>query len=81
VPNAKGGKMIDRVNSLTVILEKDVRPHEEIEDTIAAIKQLRGVLTVESNVSDLSVAVASQRVKHEVGLELIERGQRLIRGE
>ena len=63
--------MTDRVNALIVVLEKDTRV-DDIEVTIAAIKQLRRVLTVTGNVADYGEYVAYERVKRELGQKLWE---------
>ena len=44
--------MTDRYNALTVVMEKDMRD-DDAEALIAAIRQLRGVLSVSGNVADL----------------------------
>lgn len=62
--------MTDRFNSVTVVLEKDIRV-DDAEVLIAAIRQLRGVLSVTGNVSDLSAHVAQERARHELGERLL----------
>ena len=52
--------MTDRVNSLTVALEKDMRD-DDIECLIQAIRLFKGVLTVGTNISDSNTYVAEQR--------------------
>lgn len=61
--------MTDRFNSLTVVLEKDMRD-DDAEALIAAIRQLRGVLSVSGNVADPSDYIAQQRARHELGDKL-----------
>ena len=68
--------MTDRVNALVVILEKDVRD-DDLEATRNAIQQIKGVLSVEYNVTDISDSVARMRVKSEVQQKLIEFAQSL----
>lgn len=64
--------MTDRFHSLTVVLAADTRD-DDAKATIDAIMQLRGVLTVEGNVSNLiDVHVAEKRVRHEIGNALFE---------
>lgn len=63
--------MTDRYNYLTVALEKDIRS-DDAEALISAIKQLRGVLSVEPNVSDPGDWLAESRVRQELGTKLWE---------
>ena len=58
--------MTDLINSLTVVLEKDMR-EDDVETLIIAIQQLRWVLSVESNISDnLNSYVENMRIKREL---------------
>jgi hypothetical protein len=43
--------MTERFNTLTVVLEKDMRD-DDAETLLTAIRQMRGVLSVKGNVSD-----------------------------
>ena len=52
--------MTDRVHSLTVVLEKDLRV-DDVESLIAAIKHFRGVLSVDTNISDSALHTAEMR--------------------
>ncbi len=52
--------MTDRVHSLVVVLEKDVRV-DDVEALTAAIAQLRGVLSVEPIVADHAAHMAESR--------------------
>jgi hypothetical protein len=61
--------MTDRINSITVVLESDLRD-DDAEDILSAIKQLRGVLSVTGNVAELDDHIAQQRVRHELGQKL-----------
>lgn len=62
--------MTDRFNALTVVLERDIR-EDDAEPLIAAIRQLRGVLSVEPHVSNLSDLIAESRVRREIGERLV----------
>lgn len=62
--------MTDRINSLTVVLEKDIRD-DDIKPLINALKMMRGVIAVECNVSDYVVYMAEERAKHNLGQELL----------
>lgn len=61
--------MTDRFNALTVVLENDMRD-DDAEALIAAIRQLRGVLSVSGNVADPSDFISQQRARHELGDKL-----------
>jgi hypothetical protein len=58
--------MTDRYYALTVALEHDVRD-DDAQGIIEAIKRIRGVLSVEGNVSDATNWVAEERVRRELG--------------
>jgi hypothetical protein len=57
--------MSDRYNSLTVLLEKDLKD-EDAEPLISAIKQLRGVLDVTPTVSNMIGILAEERARREL---------------
>ena len=61
--------MTDRYNSLTVVLEHDIRS-DDAEMLISAIQQLRGVLSVEGNVSDSTTFMAQERARSELGSKI-----------
>lgn len=61
--------MTDRYNTLTVVLEKDMRD-DGAEVLLAAIRQLRGVLSVSGNVADPAAYMAEERAKRELGEKL-----------
>jgi hypothetical protein len=61
--------MTDRYNALTVVLEKDIRD-DDAEVLLAAIRQLRGVLSVSGNVAEPIDYIAQQRARHELGEKL-----------
>jgi len=63
--------MTDRINALTIVLERDIRT-DDIGPLIAAIRQLRGVLNVTQHVSQLEDIVARARVRQELGEKLWE---------
>lgn len=62
--------MSNRYNVLTVVLEQDIR-EEDAQTLIAAIRQLRGVLSVEANTADLTTHIATERARHELGAKLM----------
>lgn len=54
--------MTDRYNTLTVVLERDIR-EDDAEALLSAIRMMRGVLTVEGNVADPGEYMAEERAK------------------
>jgi inosine-uridine nucleoside N-ribohydrolase len=58
--------MTDKFNALTVVLAEDISD-DDAQALIAAIKQLRGVLTVSGNVSDIHSHVAEARARQKIG--------------
>lgn len=63
--------MTDRLKGVWVAFEKDIR-EDDAEPLIAAIKQLRGVLAVESCIADHADWIALERTRRELGQKLIE---------
>ena len=61
--------MTDRYNALTVVLEHDIRD-DDAEALLAAIRQLRGVLSVSGNIADLDAHVAQDRARHDLSEKL-----------
>lgn len=57
--------MTDRINSITVVLEKDIRV-DDAEAILNAIRQLRGVIAVSGNVTNGSEYVIESRVRREL---------------
>ena len=62
--------MSDRVHSITVVLEKDIRS-DDAEWVINAIKMIRGVLSVTPSVSSIETHMAEERARHALGQQLI----------
>lgn len=63
--------MTDRFNYLTVALEQDIR-EDDAQMLISAIRQLRGVLSVEGNVVSADSWVAVERVRNEFREKLFD---------
>lgn len=63
--------MTDRYNSFTVVLERDMRS-DDAESLITAIKQLRGVISVEPTVSNPDSVVAEVRARHDLSTKMWE---------
>ena len=56
--------MTDRINTLTVVLEHDIRD-DDVQPIVDAIGMVRKVLSVTPNVSDMNAHMAEQRASHE----------------
>lgn len=63
--------MTDRVHSLTVALEHDIRD-DDVEPLIQAIRMLRGVLSVTGEVVTSETWMAQERARKQLGEQLIE---------
>lgn len=62
--------MTDRFDSLTVVLDQPIR-EDDAAALISAISQLRGVLSVKSNVADIYTHAAYERARIEVIQKLL----------
>lgn len=62
--------MTNRVSILTVALEADIR-EDDVQPLVAAIKQLRGVIGVDTNVVDSTQWLAQMRLRDELGCKII----------
>lgn len=63
--------MTDRVSALIVTLERDIRI-DDVEVLVDAIKMLRGVMTVETHISNIEQHIAEERVRREFRQKLYE---------
>jgi len=63
--------MTDRFNTLTVVLEKDMRD-EDAEVLINAISQFRGVISVCGNIVQPGLYAAQERAKYELRNQIID---------
>lgn len=63
--------MTDRIKSLTVVLEKDIR-EDDCEGIIDAIKMIRGVLKVDYEVADHEHHAAKVQARYELQKEMRE---------
>jgi hypothetical protein len=61
--------MTDRVDAFIVVLEEDIR-EDEVRPVLDAIRQLRGVLSVEVHIAYPSTAIATARARHEYASKL-----------
>lgn len=63
--------MTDRHSSYIVVLESDIR-EDDAEATLAALRQIRGVLTVEPVVASYEQHVAENRAMHAMRMKLYD---------
>lgn len=61
--------MSDRINTITVVLEKDTRD-DDCEAILNAIRMTKGVLSVTPNVADPGEYMAIERARHDLGKKL-----------
>ena len=63
--------MADRIQGLTVTLDRDYR-HDDALEIIKAIMMIKGVVGVKSHVTELSDYIARSRVSFEIQGELTD---------
>jgi len=61
----------DRHSAYVVVLEHDMR-EDDAEQTLSALRQIRGVLSVEPIVSNLEQHIAENRATHAMRVKLYE---------
>ena len=66
----KWKSMTDRYHSLTVVLENNLRT-DDVEPLMNAIRQLRGVLKVSGEVSDVNSHMAELRARADLGQRVL----------
>jgi len=64
--------MTDRIVSLNVVLEREVR-EDDCESLVNAIKMLKGVLNVEKDVADIAFYTARSQAKLELMNEIRDK--------
>jgi hypothetical protein len=63
--------MSDRYHSLTVVLENDLRSEDDAKAIMDAIRVIRGVASVTGVVANFESHMAQERVRLEIGKQLI----------
>lgn len=63
--------MTDRHAGYIVVLAEDIR-EDDAEPTLAALRQIKGVLSVEPLVANPELHSAEQRIRHEYQMKLYE---------
>lgn len=66
--------MSDRINSFTVVLNKDYKD-EDAEQLLNAFKQFKGVISVTPNISNVTDHVAQSRARNEMISKMLEAFQ------
>lgn len=66
--------MSDKIHTIVVTLEKDVRD-DEAEPLMEAVRHLKGVLTVKGEISDFASNMAEDRARHKFLKKLIDAAQ------
>jgi len=62
---------MDRVNALTVVLDKDYR-EDDIQAMVDAISLFKGVITVKYDVAGPETYIAIQRAKNELRSRILD---------
>lgn len=63
--------MSDRVHSITVVLDQNLR-EDDVLPILNAIQQLRGVMSVGTNIASVTDYVAEQRARRELGDKIMK---------
>lgn len=72
--------MSDRINGFVVILDKDYKD-EDIEQTINAIKQIKGVLEIKPNIVTAIERMSGERLKIEIANKIYDFAQQILSGD
>lgn len=70
--------MTDRINAIIVALSKDIRD-DDMENTVNAIKQIKGVQDVTLHVADINSFVAESRIKQETAEKLMNLAREILK--
>lgn len=62
--------MTNKFHSLTVVLENDIR-EDDAQNIINAIHQLKGVIAVSGNVTDIHDFMSVSRARHEIAVKML----------
>ena len=72
--------MSDRINGFVVVLDKDYKD-EDVEATIKAIEQIKGVVAVKPNIVTGNEHIATERTKLKIVNKLYDFAQEILSGE
>lgn len=62
--------MTDRINALTVVLDRDIR-EDDVEWIVNAIRMVKGVLSVEPRVANMTDHIAKVRAEQEMKTRIL----------
>lgn len=63
--------MSDKINSFTVVLDEDIS-EEQAEKIKSAMMQIKGVIDVSNNVTDIGLHTATQRVRLDIAKKIMD---------
>jgi len=69
--------MTDRINTITIVLERDVRD-DDIEPLVQALQMIRGVAAVKPNVAHVSDFMAEERAKRDMGHRILDAITKIV---
>lgn len=72
--------MSNRINGFIVVLDKDYKD-EDVEATISAIKQIKGVISVKPNIVTSNDYIANQKTRIEIANKIYDFAQQILLGE
>ena len=72
--------MSNRINGFIVVLDKDYKD-EDVEATISAIKQIKGVIGVKPNIVTSNESISKYQTKIEIVNKIYDFAQQILEGE
>ncbi len=63
--------MTDRIHSITVVLEENIRV-DDAERILDALRMVKGVISADGNIADSESYMAESRARTELGAKLFE---------
>lgn len=63
--------MTDRLNSFIVVLEQDIR-EDDAQETLIALRNIKGVLDVKPNTTEVNTIIYESRIKTKYRLKLFK---------
>ena len=63
--------MTDRVHSITLVLDKDIR-EDDVEPLLTACAMLKCVIKVKTNVSNPTSLMAEARARHDLQVKVLD---------
>ena len=72
--------MSNRINGFIVVLDKDYKD-EDVEATISAIKQIKGVIAVKPNIVSANDHILREKIKFDICRKIENLAIEIYRGE